>query len=553
IVENIINIPTGQPGSYIFLLSRSGQVIGFPPQAAEDLGWREDMKPSDLNLLATGNVVWQDIAQAMVKGQTGDAEIELNGHQKLVFYAPVPNTGWSLAFVLPVDELLESVNRASEAIESRLVVLRRQVISASLAVALIASILALLQAQRITRPIHELKQGVRAITQGNLSFRIPERGNDEIADLARAFNQMSRAVRDRMEELSSLSQISQALVSTLEVQEILQTAIREFARIFQIEQSGLVLFDETMEWGEVVADYQEAPHGSVIGLRIPLRDNPSIEYILANRRPLAVSDAQGDPVLAPVHDVMRRRHVKSILLVPLIVKGKIIGTIGLDSLRTQRTFTPSEINLAQTIANQIAVAVENAHLYAEVLAEKSKFETAALHMGDGLVLLDPNDAIEFINPQAQEMLKLLDRPLVGESLLEICPVGELTELLATRTTTREFPLTGEIQCGDGRPRDLSVNLTPVYDNAGSLQRWVLVIHDVTRLKEVDRLKSEFVSSVSHELRTPLAAIMGFTEMILSFHPEELTPEVREFLEIIRQNSQRLERLINDLLDISRLE
>ena len=112
----------------------------------------------------------------------------------------------------------------------------------------------------------------------------------------------------------------------------------------------------------------------------------------------------------------------------------------------------------------------------------------------------------------------------------------------TRTVVQQWP----------QRRELLHYSTPVRDADGFLGR-LYVFRDVTREREVDRMKTEFVSLVSHELRTPLTSIKGFTEMVLDGDAGEINEEVAEYLGIVFNNAERLVSLVNDLLDLSRIE
>jgi signal transduction histidine kinase len=170
----------------------------------------------------------------------------------------------------------------------------------------------------------------------------------------------------RAERLSLVNRISTAVNSTLDLDQILQTAAEEMAKAFGIKQTGIVLFDQEAEYGRVAAEFQETPDGTGPKVRLPLADNPSLMEVMATKQPLAITDVRHHPLTAAIRDIMEMRNVQSILIVPLVVKGDVIGTIGLDAIDQPRVFLPEEVDLAQTIANQVAVAIENARLYGAV-------------------------------------------------------------------------------------------------------------------------------------------------------------------------------------------
>jgi GAF domain-containing protein len=195
------------------------------------------------------------------------------------------------------------------------------------------------------------------------------------AQLYRQTEHFANESARRAERLAVVNRVSLAVNSTLDLDEILQTAAREMAQVFNVRQTGVVLFDEDAQYGTVAAEFQETPDDSASAVRIPLTGNPSLERILATKQPLAILDAHHDPLTASIRDTVEARNIQSILIVPLIVKGTVIGTIGLDAIDAPRTFSHDEIDLAQTIANQAAAAIENARLFSAEARRRREAET----------------------------------------------------------------------------------------------------------------------------------------------------------------------------------
>ena len=179
----------------------------------------------------------------------------------------------------------------------------------------------------------------------------------------------------RAERLAVVNRVSLAVNSTLDLDEILHTAAREIAQVFSVRQTGIVLFDEDAQYGTVAAEFQETPDDSAAAVRIPLTGNLSLEQVLATKQPLAILDAHHDPLAASIRAIVEARNIQSILIVPLIVKGSVIGTIGLDAIDAPRAFSHDEIDLAQTIANQTAAAIENARLFSAEARRRREAET----------------------------------------------------------------------------------------------------------------------------------------------------------------------------------
>ncbi|MBU1877764.1 MAG: GAF domain-containing protein, partial [Chloroflexi bacterium] len=207
------------------------------------------------------------------------------------------------------------------------------------------------------------------------------------------------------QRLALVNRISSVINSTLDLDSILYTACAEVARALDVPQSGIVLFDQDLTFGQVVAEYQATPDDTAKQVRIPLAGNLSMERVIATRQPLAITNAETDPLVADIRDVIRLRHIRSILIVPLIVHDQLVGTIGLDALHTPREFTQEEQDLAQTIANQVALAIENARRYHrtdQALEQRVQELTALQRISRELTTLDLDHILNIVMDEAMQ-------------------------------------------------------------------------------------------------------------------------------------------------------
>jgi len=171
-------------------------------------------------------------------------------------------------------------------------------------------------------------------------------------------------------------------------------------------------------------------------------------------------------------------------------------------------------------------------------------------MLEGLLLLDRSRKIYLVNRTFKNLFGLKTE-LRGKTIVEALRLHELDELLQ-RVDTEQQVLDYEIKLPDLNERWLQVNAAAITNAAGERDGTILVFRDLTRLKQLERQREEFVANVSHELRTPLSLIKGYVETLLDGARDN--PEVAErFLKIIERNAQRLDLLIQDLLTISALE
>ncbi len=249
----------------------------------------------------------------------------------------------------------------------------------------------------------------------------------------------------RAERLAVINRISSAVSSTLDLDEILQTAVREMANIFHVKQTGIILFEPELSHGRVAAEFQETPDATGASVRIPLAGNPSLQRVMATKQPLAITDARNDPLAVAIRDVIEVRNIKSILIIPLVAKSKVIGTIGLDAIDTPRVFSADEIDLAQTIANQIAMAIENSRLYAEThqrmreLASLTEVSQALNEAADLETILDIVLREAFALNRSEEGSIILIDPPDGDQLRIVAERGlgaQVVEAFNSRPVSR---------------------------------------------------------------------------------------------------------------------
>jgi two-component system phosphate regulon sensor histidine kinase PhoR len=171
-------------------------------------------------------------------------------------------------------------------------------------------------------------------------------------------------------------------------------------------------------------------------------------------------------------------------------------------------------------------------------------------MLEGLLLLDRSRRIYLAN-RAFKNLFGVKTELRGKTVMEVLRLHELAELVE-RAETENQVFDYELKVPELNERWLQVNAAVISNSAGEREGTILVFHDLTRLKQLERTREEFVANVSHELRTPLSLIKGYVETLLD--GARNNPEVSEhFLHIIARNAERLDLLIQDLLTISALE
>jgi len=192
---------------------------------------------------------------------------------------------------------------------------------------------------------------------------------------ARLFEEIREHVtrlEKKTRDMELIHQVSRAISSSLDLTRIMELTTEQMVAVFEADHSGILLFDPAQTYGQVVTEY---PSTGATAERYPVQGYLAAERIIAGREPLVIEDVWNDPLMATVREAMHRLDIRSMLIVPLIVKEEVVGSIGLDAVGQQRRFSTDEVALAQTIANQVAIAIENARLYEETKRRAEEMTT----------------------------------------------------------------------------------------------------------------------------------------------------------------------------------
>ncbi|GAB4543626.1 MAG: hypothetical protein Fur002_15990 [Anaerolineales bacterium] len=293
-------------------------------------------------------------------------------------------------------------------------------------------------------------------------------------------------------------------------------------------------------------------------------------WVVQNREAALIHDLHRDPRW--VRNSSGQDH-RSAIVIPMIVVDDVIGVLMIFH-REEHFFSAELLSLVKAIAGQVAVAINNAHLYelirdqAERLGvmlrkeqeDASRLQAVLQAVADGVLVTGADNSITFINSTAEKILKLKSPQLLNKTFQE---VGDLLPQNAaawmdTIHRWSEDPSLYEqgeyyaekLEMQDNRVA--LVHLAPVILQNDFLGT-VSIFRDITQEVEVDRLKSEFVATVSHELRTPMTSVKGYVDLLLMGATGALNENQMHFLEIVRNNVDRLNSLVGDLLDVSRIE
>ncbi len=295
-------------------------------------------------------------------------------------------------------------------------------------------------------------------------------------------------------------------------------------------------------------------------------------WVVKYRNAILIDDLDQDERWVPRKDDLQRH--RSAVAAPLMVGEDVIGVL-LVFNRKVDFFNPEQLTLINVIAGQVAVAINNANLYklireqAERLGsmlrseqeEATRSQAILEAVADGVLVTDSKNRISFMNASAERILNIKIEKVVTQTLKDFSGLfgraaniwHEIIREWSENPSVYQEGGTYAEQLALEDGRIVLVHLAPVMLKKNDFLGTVSIFRDITHEVEVDRLKSEFVATVSHELRTPMTSIRGYVDILLMGAAGALSENQTHFLDIIRDNTERLNILVTDLLDISRIE
>lgn len=249
--------------------------------------------------------------------------------------------------------------------------------------------------------------------------------------------------------------------------------------------------------------------------------------------------------------LLRRVAPSSAIAASIRARGRSLGVLVAMETHTKRQLGSSELALLTELGDRAGMAILNSQLFEESQAQRKHLEAVISQMVDGVVIANAAGATVIVNEAARTMLTPVKQ---GGEDAHAASSGQIVPPLIQRALAGELLAREEILVG-GEPggKVLSATATPIREESGQIQGAVVVMRDVTKEREVERMKDEFVATVSHELRTPITTVLGYTDILLRGVRGALAPPQLDALQSVRGAGSRLLDLINDLLDISRLE
>lgn len=395
----------------------------------------------------------------------------------------------------------------------------------------------------ITKPFDKIEDVVRVVN------RLVEKQQLTLENkrLQEKTQRQRDELKQRVFELGVLYDVSDAISYTLDYKQLFRLIMTSLSKVVNYDTCASFIFTEkrgnlvVKAAKAVTKDFVEQVEKNVIEALSSLTSQTISEKDISVSLETIPPSGRGEKALT---------KVSSFFNIPLIVKDKAIGILNVSSSR-ENAFSPADIRILYTISNQAAIAIRR--LRGVIAAEKSKMEAMVESMTEGLIMMDREGNPIVCNPAAKRMLNLAPEEIDRKRLEECFKKTGLDLAYEEIIFGRKEVVTNDITISEPIHAVFRSVIAPVKDINGKNLGMVIALRDITAEKEVDRMKTEFISTVSHELRTPLTTMKEFTSIISDEIPGKLTMDQREYIDIIKGNIDRLARLINSLLDISKIE
>jgi two-component system NtrC family sensor kinase len=350
--------------------------------------------------------------------------------------------------------------------------------------------------------------------------------------LKRETRRQTGELEQRVSVLETLASVGQAVTAELNVDRVLMVVVEAAVTYTGAEEGSLLLLDDKS--GELYMRAGRNFHDEFVQtFRLPVQDTLA-GGVLDTGEPVFINDKTPRKILTSY-------LVYSLIYVPLKVHGRVIGVLGVDHRSSGHAFDERDLDFMSALGDYAAIAIENAQLYANTELERNKLETILTQIKDGVIVLDQQARILLVNQTVRKAFDLENKDVFGLPFDKVFDHQDLLKIVRGEIAN---PFLQEVSSEMGHVYNVQLTEIPEVGT-------VVTLHDITYLKELDRMKSDFVMAVSHDLRSPLTAILGYMELIDRLG--DMNEKQAEFLRRVRASVHSITDLIDNLLDLGRIE
>jgi len=377
---------------------------------------------------------------------------------------------------------------------------------------------------------------------------------------ARLLDARTRLLEDerrRANEQQALLDTLTDLSAELELSKLFQAVLARAATLLGVSGGELAIFDEPRQELVILANYNTGTVAT--GARLKVGEG-AMGHVAQTLEPLIIPDYH---TWAGRSAQYAQVEAHAVAVVPLLIRGRLVGALSVWHADPRKAFGAGDLRLVNLFAPQAAIAIENARLYSEAQHQRQYFEELVKNNPVAIVALDNDENIVSCNPAFEKLFGYAEQEVVGRNLDSLITTEEMRREAVGYTRQaaghHAVKVVRQRLRKDGTLVDVEVLAVPVTV-AGERVGVMGLYHDITELllarreaEAANSAKSQFLASMSHELRTPLNAIIGYSEMLEEEAAESGQETFVPDLQKIRSAGRHLLSLINDILDLSKIE
>lgn len=367
--------------------------------------------------------------------------------------------------------------------------------------------------------------------------------------------------------LAVVGELTSLINAAVDMREIFKGAIHKIERVLDFRRASVVLIDESATHYYLHTLFDKARGGFLPGEAVfPIAQGITGEAIRTGR-PIRVDALSGTEGI-----LLQQGRRVSAMIVPLHVGDRVIGALNFGHEEPGH-YTEEDLDWAVVLGRQIETSLYYSKLlstiaqqrealagqHAAVQRQRNQLEALIDASDAAIMLVGPDRKIAYANAEMARLVGIPREAVLGATVDTIHRFlrGSLVDpsalTIQDTVLTLDASIRDQVEFTFPQPTVCQRVVAPVRESGGALLGHIVLYRDVTREVEADRMKSEFVSVVSHELRTPMTSVKASLSLLLAGAAGSLDPPARELLEIAVRNADRLIRLVNDLLDLSRIE
>ncbi len=449
------------------------------------------------------------------------------GLRNLEYYQPISFIGWAVVASVPVQSIqLQALQAVTP------------LLTAGMAVIVLIAGVAILMFAQIDRDVNQLTEETARISQGDFdSAGQKRRYSSGMKGLGNAFQAMSGNLKNRLQTQSELLSVSERITGQIKLRDSLQVILMA-ALEHGISSARIVLLEEAQP-SSAISEDQKFGMGKDTHILSPLDEDV-----------LTVTRVRGQWIMRNVQ-IAKNFHLAKgmpeptlMVSIPLRWRNKLLGTFWLASDRRSE-IRDEELAYFTDLAQKASTAVINSKAFDETLTTRKRLEAVLEKLNDPVVIADNNQQVIYVNGAVRRLPGLDRDDLIGQSLTELMDDEDWVALLSEPMI---MPQSKEIQTADGNAYYLTVEPVGVDGRQIGL---ACFFKDITRFKQQDSLKTEFVTTVSHELRSPLTLIHGYAKILRL--TGNLNDQQETYISSIIGGVDEMKSLVQNLLDLGRLD